>query len=262
MNYGLYVSASGVLTNLYRQDVFANNLANARTVAFKPDLPAIRQRDPESLEGAHPHALRHPFLDELSGGVFAGRQAIAFSPGAPRPTGNPLDVALTGSNAFLPVRATDPDTGKQTTMLTRDGRLQLNDRRELILAGSGHLVLGEGDQPITVANPGRLAIDPRGQLTNNGEVVGRLQVVGVNDLERLIKQGRGLYAVTGAGEWRTAPDVADLRPGQVEDSAVDPIQALMELMDATRAVSSNGNLIKYHDQLTDRAVNVLGRVSA
>ena len=87
-------------------------------------------------------------------------------------------------------------------------------------------------------------------------------MVGVNDLERLIKQGRGLYAVTGAGEWRTAPDVADLRPGQVEDSAVDPIQALMELMDATRAVSSNGNLIKYHDQLTDRAVNVLGRVSA
>ena len=26
MNYGLHLSASGVLTNLYRQDVYANNI--------------------------------------------------------------------------------------------------------------------------------------------------------------------------------------------------------------------------------------------
>ena len=35
MIYGLYLSATGVLTNSYRQDVIANNLANAETVGFK-----------------------------------------------------------------------------------------------------------------------------------------------------------------------------------------------------------------------------------
>jgi flagellar basal body rod protein FlgG len=29
MLYGLYLSATGVMTNSYRQDVIANNLANA-----------------------------------------------------------------------------------------------------------------------------------------------------------------------------------------------------------------------------------------
>ena len=71
MNYGLYLSASGVLTNMYRQDVFANNLANASTVGFKRDLAAISQRDPESIEGGHAMQWRNDLLDELGGGVFA-----------------------------------------------------------------------------------------------------------------------------------------------------------------------------------------------
>ena len=32
MNYGLYLSASGALNNLYKQDLYANNLANASTI--------------------------------------------------------------------------------------------------------------------------------------------------------------------------------------------------------------------------------------
>ncbi len=31
MNYGLYLSATGVLTNMHRQDVIANNLVNSTT---------------------------------------------------------------------------------------------------------------------------------------------------------------------------------------------------------------------------------------
>ena len=42
MNYGLYLSAAGMLTNMYRQDVAANNLANAQTPAFKRDLALLR----------------------------------------------------------------------------------------------------------------------------------------------------------------------------------------------------------------------------
>jgi hypothetical protein len=35
----------------------------------------------------------------------------------------------------------------------------------------------------------------------------------------------------------------------------------MDLVDATKAATGNGNLIRYHDSLIDRAVNVLGRVA-
>ena len=53
MNYGLYLSAAGVLNNLQRQDVIANNLANVNTVGFKPDSVLTRHRLPERLESGH-----------------------------------------------------------------------------------------------------------------------------------------------------------------------------------------------------------------
>ena len=93
MNYGLHLSASGVLTSLHRQDVHANNLANASTVGFKRDLANVTQRDPESIEGPHPEH-RHPILDMIGGGFFSGPQHISFAPGALERTNNPLDIAL------------------------------------------------------------------------------------------------------------------------------------------------------------------------
>ena len=80
MNYGLYLSASGVLTNLYRQDVFANNLANSETVGFKPDSPTVRQREPEAIEDNLGLGASQRLLDKLGGGVLAGPQSIRFSP--------------------------------------------------------------------------------------------------------------------------------------------------------------------------------------
>jgi len=50
MIYGLYLSAAGVVTSSYRQDVIANNLANSETVGFKKDLPLFQQRLTEAQQ--------------------------------------------------------------------------------------------------------------------------------------------------------------------------------------------------------------------
>ena len=50
MLYGLYLSATGVMTNAYRQDVIANNIANAETPGFKRDLALFQQRLTEAQE--------------------------------------------------------------------------------------------------------------------------------------------------------------------------------------------------------------------
>ena len=54
MNYGLYLSATGVLANTYRQDVIANNLANSETVGFKRHLATFQQRPTESQSEGRP----------------------------------------------------------------------------------------------------------------------------------------------------------------------------------------------------------------
>ena len=260
MNYGLYLSASGVLTNTYRQDVFANNLANVQTPGFKPDVPTIRQRDPESIEDGLGIDRSNELLDKLGGGVLAGDQQINFAPGALRVSGKPLDVALVDKHQFFAVQTADAD-GNTSVALTRDGRFTRNDNGELVTQ-SGHRVLDNNDQPIVVQGAGPASIDKDGNVMVNGEAIAQVQVDRVDNLDVLIKHGQGLYVYQGQDP-RTllASGQRDMRPGYYEASGVDPVMAMMNVVAATKALTSNANMIRYHDKLLDEAVNTLGRVA-
>lgn len=261
MNYGLYLSASGLMTNLYRQDVSANNLANVNTVGFKRDLAAIQQRDAEAVEEGLGSEVRHELLDLLGGGALAGLQRISFTPGPFQETGNPLDAALESPEAFFAVLGRDPGSGQERVRLTRDGRFARDGEGYLVTIAGGQRVLDPNDQPIQIPSGGVVTISQSGQLLRDGEPVGQIQVTGVGDREQLVKQGQNLYGFAGEADGRTAASLATVRSGFVEASGVDPIQELMQMIEATKAATANGNLIRYHDLLMDRAVNVLGRVA-
>lgn len=259
MNYGLYLSASGVLTNSYRQDVFANNLANVNTVGFKPDLPTLAQRQPEAIEDAVPYGTAHDLLDRLGGGVLAGQQRVNFAAGPIELTGRDLDVALTDTNSFLTVEHVDPQSGEASARLTRDGRLAVSGEGFLVNA-TGHRVLGPGDQPIALSANAATTVTPDGRLQQNGADVGVLQVATVNDTDRLEKTGANLFTFAGPDP-RTPNLTPNLRVGALESSGTSAIGTMMQIMATTKAATANANLIKYHDTLMDRAVNTLGRVA-
>lgn len=260
MNYGLYLSASGVLTNTYRQDVFSNNLANVETPGFKPDIPSIRQRDAEAIEDQLGFDVSNELMDQLGGGVLAAKQRINFAPGALRSTGNPLDVALSDKNQFFAVEDIDA-AGQSTIALTRDGRFTLNGARELITQ-SGNRVLDNSDQPIVIDGDGTASIDNFGNLLVNGQPTVQLQVTSIANLDGLSKRGLGLLGFTGQDPRQAVPaEQINLHQGFVEASGTDPIMAMMNVVAATKAITSNANMIRYHDQTLDRAVNTLGRVS-
>mgnify|MGYP006426688961 FL=1 len=259
MNYGLYLSASGVLTNLYRQDVFANNLANVETVGFKPDVPSIRQRDPEAVEDLAPLDVSNDLLERLGGGVLAGEQRINFATARTERTSNPLDAALFRDGRFFAARARGQD-GEQSVQLTRDGRFQVNARGQLALP-SGHLALNPDDEPITVnpsAGPARIEAD--GSITQNGENVGRLQISRVEDLDALRKTRGGLYEMAD-GDVRLPEPTPELRPGYVEASGVDPFSAMMDVTAASKSAMGNADMIRYHGRVMDLAANTLGSVT-
>ena len=73
MIYGLYLSASGVLTNSYRQDVIANNIANAETVGVKRDLALFQERLTEAqhrrFRGGGMNGQTNDLLESLGGGI-------------------------------------------------------------------------------------------------------------------------------------------------------------------------------------------------
>ena len=262
MNYGLYLSASGVLTNLYRQDVYANNLANAHTSGFKPDFAGVLQRPSESKEDSFGFDLSHKLLDRLGGGVFAGPQFVDFSPSNPVRTGNDLDVALLEKRQFFAVSTHDADTDQRQVQLTRDGRFTRNNEGFIVTVAGGHPVLNPDDEPIELPL-GSIHINRNGQIFDDAdELIGQIQVATVSDLNALRKQGQNLFKIDGPTNLRQVVETPLVKNGFVEDSGTDPIDALMKLIDATKSATGNANLIRYHDLLMDQAVNVLGRVVA
>jgi len=114
MNYGLYLSAMGVLANSQRQDVIANNLANSETIGFKKDLALFQQQRTEAQISGH-RRESNDLLEPLGGGLVPTGTTLDLSQGPIEATGNPLDVAIAGDGYFA-VRSGD------RMMLTRAGR--------------------------------------------------------------------------------------------------------------------------------------------
>ena len=258
MNYGLYLSASGMMSNLYRQDVFANNLANVETSGFKPDVPSVRHRRPESIEDHVAMRAAKPMLDKLGGGVLAGPQRINFGPAKLNKTGNPLDVALTSENTFFAVQAAAGENNQTEIALTRDGQFTRNANGELVTQ-AGHVVLNPNDQPIVVPGDAPVRINSGGAIMQNGQTIDQLQVAEVENTDALKKRGANLFAM-GENDPRQPAQNPGVKSGFVEASAVDPIHTLTKLISATKSATGNAKMIKYHDRLMEQAVRTLGRV--
>ena len=124
MNYGMYLSAAGVLTNMHRMDVMANNLANLGTVGFKADEVTFMTRAPERLDpgalsmmGGEP-ADPQWMLERLGGGQWAAPSRIDLRQGSLQRTGGNLDAAIEGDGFFVVGSEDAP-------RLTRDTRCHL-----------------------------------------------------------------------------------------------------------------------------------------
>ena len=100
MIYGLYLSASGVVTNSFRQDVIANNIANSETIGFKRDLANMQQRPTAAQERADSDDSIDPMLENIGGGLLASRASVDTRQGEFEPTGNNLDVGIQGNGFF------------------------------------------------------------------------------------------------------------------------------------------------------------------
>jgi flagellar basal body rod protein FlgG len=249
--YGIYQSAAGLQVNQYRQEILANNLANAETTGFKHDLAVVRERPVASQEDRADPMSTHPIYDRLTGGSLVAPTYTLFTQGPIEHTGNNLDVAISGDGFFT---VQDGDAVRYT----RDGRFMLNADGELVTAGN-HKVLSEAGQPIVIPSTAakQLEITPAGELRAGSVVFGKLGLVDFEDKRQLRKIGRNLLAAT---DTEPTPVKATLRPQCVEGSTVDPMTTMVEMIEASRAYQMNATLVGLADSTLGRAVNDIARI--
>jgi flagellar basal-body rod protein FlgF len=257
--YGLYLSAAGVLTSSYRQDVIANNLANSETVGFKKDLPLFRQRLTEAQQrrlpqgGADPSSVTNRLLEPIGGGLLAHPTVVDTSQGDLEPTGSALDVAIEGSGYFA------VDDGGETR-LTRAGQFALDREGNLILSNqNGQRVLDNERRPIQLAPDGAVTVGPDGTVTQHGQPVARIGVFDVADPGRLVKQVATLLR-PGNQELLEAGPGTTLHSEFLERANVDPATELAALMDTQRQLEANANMIRYQDQTLSKLVNEVAKI--
>jgi len=258
MNYGLYLAASGALTSIHRQEVITNNLANATTAGFKPDLVYARQRLPERLESG---AATDPqeLLERLGGGTALMPTVLDLSQGAVTETSNKLDVAIEGEG-FLVVR-TGRGSDPGDIRLTRDGRLSINAGGELVMTATGMRVLNTADQPIRLDRTGPVEIRPNGDVAQGGRVQATIQLAAPQAPGDIVKAGDNVFRHRSGGQIARRPAGGRLLQGHMEASAVDPITTLKDLVAAVKSIQANIKMMQYHDHIMGQAVNTLGRVA-
>jgi flagellar basal-body rod protein FlgG len=257
MNYGLYLAAAGALDASYRQSVLTNNLVNSETVGFKPDMVFGRQRLPERLSsggfgaGADPQAM----LERLGGSPTLDPAYINLRQGGLVDTGNPLDVAIEGDGFFV---VQDAD---EQMFLTRDGRFAMDENGRLVMANNGMAVLDQRNRPIRLDRDLPVEINGRGDVEQDGNVVATLRVTEPGDPSDLVKVGGNLLQSDSLPAATTRAPSGRVLQGYIENSAVDVITLLKDVVGATKSFSANIKMMQYQDHIMGQVINTFGRVT-
>lgn len=239
-----YVSLS-LATALERSlDLTAHNLANASTAGFKTQHPMLEAVDPTN-SGNETEAVNY-VQDK---GIF-----VDMSQGSFVPTGNPLDIAVSGE-MFLGFEGPGGET-----VYGRDGRLTVDAEGRLVtMAGSP--VVDISGAPITVPpeTANAVTIAPDGTVTDqDGGNIGRIGLFSVDNPNLLAPIGNGLYLANGATIEQT--EDGTISQGFIEQSNVQPVLEMIKLMDIQRAYERSVELMNNDDELLKQAIQRLGRV--
>lgn len=249
MPYGLYLSASGANAQSHRLEVLSHNLANVNTPGFKPHLAVVKSRHAEAVErGDVPQATGG--VDDIGGGVLVQPSLTQFSQGPIRATGSRTDFAINDDKSFFVVQRGDQK------LLTRAGNFQFDSGGRLVTP-IGEPVLSTAGQPVTIDPLVPYEIMDDGTVYQAGQrqsvMLARPQEQG--DLSRV---GDNLFQ--SLSEIVPVSDAErSVLGGSLEESAVKPTAAMMELIEASRAYEANVKMIQNQDQTLGSLISrVLG----
>ena len=257
----LKIAAAGMTAQQMRVEVISNNLANMSTTGYNArraefaDLHYQQLARPGTINASDGTML--PTGVQLGLGVRASAVSMMLSQGALSQTGGDLDLAIEGQG-YLEV--TLPNG---LPAYTRDGGLKRT--------GDGLIVTSDGfpvAPDITIPQDARsVSINAEGEVYAyfndrvEPEFLGQFTLAGFTNPKGLEAIGSNLFVETPAsGPSVVATPGEDglgtLRQGFLEDSSVDPVKEITDLIEAQRGYELNSKVISAGDQMLGAMVQV------
>jgi flagellar basal-body rod protein FlgG len=234
--------------------VISNNIANINTTSYKKQTAAFQDLIYEHVRRVGAQASDQgtilPVGIDLGGGVKTVGTPRTMTQGTLSMTGNDLDVAVTGEGFF---KIQMPDG---TYQYTRDGTFQMDNQ--------GRIVTTQGNpvQPtITIPNNASgITINAQGQVSVTLPGSTTSSIIGQIGLTRFINKG-GLNPV-GSNQYTDTPSsgppqdgtanaegYGSITQGSLEQSNVDVVSEMSNLITAQRAYEMNSKVISAADQM-------------
>lgn len=219
----------------------ASNLANVNTTGFKADALRFQVAIvPPARSSDRPSDIRF---------VRDAGLVRDFSQGAVSQTGESFDLAIEGDGYFAV-------EGPNGPAYTRDGSFQL-DAAGTLVTSDGRAVLDSGGAPIVFDTRGEAPqIDREGRIRVGAANIGALQLVSFENQANLRKIGDNLFE---AGNQAPTLFEGAVVQGALEESNVNAISAITELIQISRAYEGAARIVQSTDDLRQRALQRLGQ---
>lgn len=238
MDSGLYVALSSQLALEKRLTTLADNVANANTTGFR----ATEVKFAELIDQRRTEDVAF---------VSAGDDYLSMRAGALKQTGNDLDFAVKGDAWFSIETPAGP-------ALTRDGRFSMTQDGMLVTV-NGYPVLDAGGTQIALdptAGPPRVSSD--GLIYQNDAQVGGLGLFAFDPSQGYTRHDNSAILPAAEPEAIVARADVGVMQGYVEESNVDAVSAMTQLITVSRSFEMLNSLIREQETTTKDAIRILG----
>jgi len=229
----LISAASGMKSRLDSLDMLANNIANTGTAGFKSDQEfyGLYQEQLPTIEG----------------------QWTDFSQGTLTPTGNPLNLALSGKGFF----ALNSPGG---VVYTRNGNFQISKSNELATS-EGYTLRNtlDGGKPIPVDPLQPIDILKDGTVRQSGQDLGKIEIDSPES-QALSKLGSTYFAMADPKATVPAAQSADVLQGQMEQSNVPVSESTVKLVGIMRQFEMLQKAMNLGAEMSKAAITEVAKV--
>ena len=225
-------------------EMLANNIANQTTAGYKADREFYRLfRTPDAgVDGPPPPSL--PVMES---------HWTDFSQGSLTPTGNPLDLAISG-DGFFTVR------GPGGLLYSRNGQFHVPSDGVLATT-EGYPVLDRSGSPVQVDPTRPVEVSPDGAVHQDGAAVGEIGVVQFADPSALSKVAGTYFRSEQPGLSPTAAGDAEIQQGRLEGANASPAEAAVRLVGVMRQFEMLQRAVQLGSEMSRRAVEEVARVT-
>jgi flagellar basal-body rod protein FlgG len=250
----LHTAATGMAAQELNVQVISNNIANLRTTGYKKQTAEFQDLIYEHVRRVGAQASDQgtilPVGIDIGGGVKTVGTPRSMTQGTLSQTGNDLDLAIGGEGFF---KILMPDG---TYQYTRDGTFQMDNTGRVVTAAGNPvqptITIPQNSSGLTVNAQGQLSVTLPGTTTST--IVGQIGLTRFINKAGLMPVGSNLFQETpssGAPQdgLASAEGYGSMTQGSLEQSNVDVVSEMSDLIAAQRAYEMNAKVVSAADQM-------------